>query len=258
MNSALNQLYNQRLNYRKSHVCAINAEDYKRVMPKIEILKRLAEIESSMYAVFDMHTNTYLLQSREQLQIFGFNMNEEKHIDLEMHYKRIHPNDLAFVLETDNMLHQFFGKMPFSEKKDFKLVYDFRTRNSDGFYIRHVHQSIPLEQDKNGKTWLTLVISHPVSERAVNEKSQRRLINIRTGKLHLFNEIDGENSGIVLTKREQQVITLISRGYDSFNIADKMKISINTVNNHRQNILRKTKTDNATQAVLYCKRIGII
>ena len=84
------------------------------------------------------------------------------------------------------------------------------------------------------------------------------MINIKTGELHLFNNVDGESSGMVLTKREKEVLLLISRGYDSYNIADKMQNSINTVNNHRQNILRKTKTENATQAVLYAKRIGII
>jgi DNA-binding CsgD family transcriptional regulator len=222
------------------------------------MIKRLAEIEHSIYAVFDMHKHNYLLQSKEQLEIFGFEKQPGKTINLEMHYERIHPDDLAFVLETDNMQFQFFSNMPFEEKKEYKLVYDFRTRNTDGFYVRHVHQSIPLEQDRNGRTWLTLVISHPVSERAKNEKPQRRLINIKTGELHLFTKIDENNSGVVLTKREKEILVLISRGYDSYNIADKLKISIHTVNNHRQSILRKTRTENATQAVLYCRRLGII
>ncbi len=258
MEKGLIQLYTQRLNNQKSHKCAITEEDYERIMPKIKMIQRLAEIERSIYAVFDLNKNKYLLQSKEQLEIFGFDKQEGQDISIEMHYERIHPDDLKFVLETDNMHYNFFLNMPYGEKKNYKLVYDFRTRNTDGFYIRHIHQSIPLEQDKNGRIWLTLVISHPVSERIPKEKPQRRLINIKTGELHLFNEIDGENSRLILTKREQEVLCLISRGYDSYNIADKMKISINTVNNHRQNILRKTKTENATQAVLYSKRIGII
>lgn len=258
MNKGLNQLYSQRINNQKSHKCAITNEDYERIKPKIEMIKRLAEIESSIYAVFDMHKHNYLLQSKEQLEIFGFDKHQGQTIDFEMHYERIHPDDLAFVLESDNMLYHFFSNMPFHEKKDYKMVYDFRTRNTDGFYVRHIHQSIPLEPDRNGRTWLTLVISHAISERASNEKPQRRLINIKTGKLHLFNEVDREDSGIALTKREKEVLQLISRGYDSYNIADKLTISVNTVNNHRQSILKKTKTENATQAVLYSKRIGII
>lgn len=258
MHNKLNHLYTQRLNHQKSHQLAITEEDYESIRPKIEMIERLAEIESSIYAVFDLHKNSYLLQSKEQMELFGIAGHEDQSIDFELHYKRIHPDDLAFVLETDNLQHRFFSTLPFHEKKNYKLVYDFRTQNADGIYVRHMHQSIPLEQDQKGKTWLTLVISHPMSERAPNEKPQRRMINIKTGELHLFNNVDGESSGMVLTKREKEVLLLISRGYDSYNIADKMQISINTVNNHRQNILRKTKTENATQAVLYAKRIGII
>ncbi|MGF7141349.1 response regulator transcription factor [Roseimarinus sediminis] len=258
MNKNLNQLQKERLINIETHICSVSDIDYQRIQPKIEMIERLAEIESSIYAVFDLHKNHYLLQSREQLEIFGLDQKQDQNINFDMHYERIHPNDLAFVLETDNLHYQFLSNLPFNEKKDYKLVYDFRTRNTDGFYIRHLHQSIPLEQDKNGRTWLTLVISHPMSERLPNEKPQRRLINIKTGELHLFNKIDGKASAVILTKREKEVLILISRGYDSYNIADKMRISINTVNNHRQNILRKTRTDNATQAVLYSKRIGII
>ncbi len=258
MEKRLEKLYAIRLNNQKFHKCVVAEEDYKRIEPKIEMIKRLAEIESSIYAVFDLHKHNYLLQSKEQIEIFGFDKLEGQAISMEMHYERIHPDDLPFVLETDNMMYQFFSNMSFEEKKKYKLVYDFRTRNTDGFYLKHVHQSIPLEPDKNGRTWLNLVISHSVSGHVKNDKPQRRLINMQTGKLHLFNEVDRKKSGVVLTKREQEVLILVSRGYDSFNIAEKMKISINTVNNHRQNILRKTKTENATQSVLYCKRLGII
>lgn len=258
MNNSLDQQYSLRIKNRHSHNCEITAEDYEQIKPKIEMLKCLAEIENSIYAVFDLHKNQYLLQSKEQQEIFGVNTGDNSTIDIHTHYQRIHPDDRAFVLETDNMLIRFFSEMPFNEKKNYKLVYDFRTENTDGIYVRHVHQSIPFAPDKNGRTWLTLVITHPISERPANEKPQRRLVNIKTGKLHLFNEIDGHSSGIVLTNREREILLLISRGYDSYNIADKLKISINTVNNHRQNILRKTNADNATQAVMYCKQLGIL
>lgn len=258
MRQNIEQLYAKRKQNQSIHKCEVSNEDYRRIAPKIEMIQRLAEIESSVYAVFDMNRWNYLLQSEEQKRIFGTGKSGGTDIDIKMHYNNIHPDDLAFVLETDNLLYDYFSKLSFNEKRDFKMIYDFRTRNTEGFYVRHLHQSIVLEQDRNGKTWLTLVISHLLSERNPNEKPQRRLINYKTGKLHLFNEIDGAGSGVVLTKREKEIMVLISRGYDSFNISEKLHISINTVNNHRQNILRKTKTDNTTQAVLYAKRVGLI
>ncbi|MCP4355725.1 MAG: response regulator transcription factor, partial [Proteobacteria bacterium] len=138
-------------------------------------------------------------------------------------------------------------------------IYDFRIKNIEGFYVRYMHQCVVLDQSKNGETWLSLVISHLLSEPDENRKPQRRLINFKTGKLHLFNNNDDNlNSNIILSKREKEILILMSRGYNSINISDKLHISINTVNNHRQSILRKTKTNNTVQVVFYSKKLGLI
>lgn len=251
----LNLLISEAIQKQLLHKCAITDADYKNVMPKIATISRLAEIEHSIYAVYDMHKCNYLLLSKEQKKIFGDNGGN---IDLEAHYKSIHPDDLQFVTETDAMVYRFFTELPGDKKKEFKLVYNFRTKTAEGFYKHFMHQSIVLEQDRNGKTWLSLLISHLLSEKTGRQNLQRRLINLTTGKLHLFNEIDDARFSTSLTKREVEILDYIARGYDSVNIADKLKISTNTVYNHRQNILRKTQTENTTQAVLYCKRLGVL
>ncbi len=257
MSANIKQLNSIRLQNKHSHKCKVTEEDYLRIMPKIELLKRLSGVECSVYAVYDMHRCNYLLKSDEQKKLFGF--NDDDLDDGELHYQKIHPDDLPFVLETDNLTFQFFSELSAGDKKNYKLVYDFRTKNTEGIYKRYMHQMIIFEQDVNGKSWLTLVISHLLSERSAGEIPQRRMINMQTGKLHLFNEIDNDiNSGMLLTKRESEVLALIGRGYDSINISDKLHISINTVNNHRQNMLRKTRTENTTQALLYCQRLGVI
>ena len=138
------------------------------------------------------------------------------------------------------------------------MVYDFRVKNTEGIYRRYIHQTIIMEQNKNEKSWLSLVITDLLSERANNDKPQRRMINIKTGKLHLFTNDHESTTGILLTKRETEILSLIVLGYDSMNISDRLCISVNTVNNHRQNILRKTKTENTTQALLNAQRLGII
>jgi len=240
-------------------MCAVTEADYKRIMPKLDLLKRLSEVEQSLYAVYDMHKQNYILKSEEQKKIFGYTDEESDKDEAELHFNHIHPDDLHFVLETDNLAFTFFAGLSKKEKKDYKLVYDFRTRNTEGMYIRHLHQVIIFETDKNGKAWLNLVISDLLSERAAGIKPQRRMINIKTGKLHLFNTIDNDiSSKSVLSKRETEVLKLIACGYDSINISEKLHISVNTVNNHRQNILRKTQTENTTQAMMFCKRLGVI
>lgn len=51
---------------------------------------------------------------------------------------------------------------------------------------------------------------------------------------------------ICLTKREKQILELISNGNTSAQIADKLNISIATVNTHRQNLIKKNNVSNTT------------
>ncbi|HEY9123928.1 MAG TPA: LuxR C-terminal-related transcriptional regulator, partial [Bacteroidales bacterium] len=115
-----------------------------------------------------------------------------------------------------------------------------------------------LEQDPFGKSWLIMIITELIAQRALNVVSKRRMINIKTKKLHIFNEDDKLHADMLLTKRETEILSLIAQGLDSQRISEKLFISVNTVNNHRQKILNKTQTDNTSQAILYAKKMGII
>ncbi len=59
----------------------------------------------------------------------------------------------------------------------------------------------------------------------------------------------------VLTDRERQVLRLVAEGYTNEEIAGRLCISIFTVQNHVQNILRKLNARNRTQAgAIYFQR----
>ena len=52
-----------------------------------------------------------------------------------------------------------------------------------------------------------------------------------------------------LTSREREIIELIGLGHASKQIADTLKISTNTVNNHRASILSKLGAHSAIEAL---------
>jgi DNA-binding CsgD family transcriptional regulator len=96
--------------------------------------------------------------------------------------------------------------------------------------------------------WLVLIddlLPDKISFEGVN----RRLIHIKTGKICLFkNELE-PNKKTILSTREVEVLGLVSKGFASKEIADKLFLSVNTVNNHRQNILEKVSAIFACRAV---------
>ncbi len=52
-----------------------------------------------------------------------------------------------------------------------------------------------------------------------------------------------------ISAREAEILTMISQGKNSIEIADLLCISQHTVNTHRKNILRKLRVNNSLHAI---------
>jgi len=60
-----------------------------------------------------------------------------------------------------------------------------------------------------------------------------------------------------LSKREKEILKLISDGKASKEIADDLYISVHTVNTHRQNILEKLNVKNSHEAIKIIQNYGL-
>jgi len=66
-----------------------------------------------------------------------------------------------------------------------------------------------------------------------------------------------EELEVPLTPRETQVLRLVSLGLSNQEIADPLAISIETVKEHVQNLLRKLSVGDRTQAAVWAIRHGV-
>jgi DNA-binding NarL/FixJ family response regulator len=64
------------------------------------------------------------------------------------------------------------------------------------------------------------------------------------------------DANVPLTPRELQTLRLIAMGLSNREIADTMGISVETVKEHVQNMLRKTSLHDRTQAAVWALRNG--
>lgn len=65
------------------------------------------------------------------------------------------------------------------------------------------------------------------------------------------------NADVPLTPRETQVLRLIAMGLSNKEIGDSLEISIETVKEHVQNLLRKIALEDRTQAAVWAIRHGL-
>lgn len=80
--------------------------------------------------------------------------------------------------------------------------------------------------------------------------------NTRTGSEQSMEHATG--NGNVLSPREKEVLSLISRGLSSKDIAKALGISVYTVSRHRQNIIEAMKVRNSTEACKMASLLGIL
>jgi DNA-binding NarL/FixJ family response regulator len=64
--------------------------------------------------------------------------------------------------------------------------------------------------------------------------------------------------GRLLSSRELEILHLIAMGFDSEIIAEKLFLSVNTVNTHRRNILKKTGASHTLDLIIKMQEQGVI
>lgn len=67
-----------------------------------------------------------------------------------------------------------------------------------------------------------------------------------------------ENSGPVITRREQEVLLLIAEGLTNKEIADKLFVSQSTIDSHRKNLLSKFEVLNTAALVAQAAKAGLV
>ena len=60
----------------------------------------------------------------------------------------------------------------------------------------------------------------------------------------------------ILTAREQEVVSLVARGYGNGDIARLMDISVLTVRTHRQRLMDKLELHNAAEITAHAVKMG--
>jgi DNA-binding NarL/FixJ family response regulator len=78
---------------------------------------------------------------------------------------------------------------------------------------------------------------------------------------YIHREFAGKSSAslkVDITRREKEIIELISSGLSNKQIADKINLSISTVDAHRYNILKKLDVRNTAEMIMKALRLKII
>lgn len=100
--------------------------------------------------------------------------------------------------------------------------------------------------------WLALKLSRPKIETVVVEKE----VYVTRNENFILNA--SLISELELSKRELEILGLMSQGHSNDEIAAKLFISLSTVKTHNQNLFLKLDVKRRTQAIEKAKRLNLI
>lgn len=213
----------------------------------IEKALLIEDIQGSCVTIFDFENDFHPFISKSFEKIFGWEFETDE--DLKKGYmdKEVHPEDLAHLIEMGQYFMQFFASLDSLQNVfDYKYISEYRMKNKQGDYIWIIEKHNVLELGgKKGIKYVLSILDHSL-DNGVQKICSGQLLNSKTGDVSVF-PLQTQNYD--LSRREREILKEISLGLPSKLISDKLNISINTVNTHRQKIISKMDVGNTTEAV---------
>ncbi|HYX07041.1 MAG TPA: helix-turn-helix transcriptional regulator [Bacteroidales bacterium] len=228
--------------------------DYSLLDKHIEFLDKLNVVENSSISIFDLFRQKHIYLSSHFEQLFKYNITEAHQEGNAYFNSKVHPDDFLAATKIGNYFLRLGFSLPPEQRKEFKLINEYRIRDGTGKYIRVIEQFQALELDKHGNIWLALCIMDLSPNQDITLPLKNNMYNFKTGESFHFPHDQKEGN---LSVREKEILGLISEGMASKEIADSLFISTHTVNTHRQKILKKLNVKNSAEAVQYARRYGL-
>lgn len=133
-----------------------------------------------------------------------------------------------------------------NENRDEIILKTLEIPNVDGYYFKNCRKIDIITSltviANNGKSF-----DHRVIECLYANLSNQKLISNRSD--HPIKK---------LSKRETEIVKNVAEGQTAKEIANKMNISIHTVNTYKKNILKKLEVNNSSELVMYAIKNKLI
>lgn len=150
----------------------------------------------------------------------------------------------------------FIKELSINDKTNFSASCLLRFYGNDvNERVEMLHTTRYLSCSANGSVLFGLCtyIPYPIS----HSRQTGIIVNLLTGET-VGRDIYETSDRKILSRRQLEILSLIAKGVPSKQIADRLNISINTVNRHRQDILATLKVANTAAAVEIALRMNLI
>ena len=212
--------------------------------------------------------NLFLYVSESFAEIVGYDAPKILNGGLDWWFSLVHPDDIQQML-SEIFQHCFLR--PVSKRLNKPFLLEFRFKKSDGSWIWLREIKCVVSLTGTGFNEMILGRFEDITEIKKAEENQFRQLMKEQGNTNpllkaalpvVLSKLEGNvkhlpvskqtvqpKGTIMPTRREKEILYLIGEGYSTKQIAEKLFISINTVETHRRHLLAKIQVKNSMELI---------
>lgn len=216
-------------------------------------------MQGTALAVLDINTMKYPLILGDVQKVCGWSTEHFYEVGVQGYVELYPEEDQAGLIHISREIGNYSAQISPENMNQLRVIYDYRMKGNDGKIRRICQESMALSVDETGK--ITYFVAF-VSEITNVKRDGKQHLFLSGGKQSKLFEIDSKTNECTslesLSQRELEIAQLMGQGYLSKEISDKLFIANNTVNTHRQNMLRKTNFYDANELINFLRIYRII
>lgn len=228
---------------------------------KIIELDTFLPYSSTFFCITNTQNLSFEYISKNMTPCLGIKDSIMKEKGMRYFWSRVHPDDLEHWLIALAELMKFtINEITVEDRNRMNYTWNYRFKNAKDEYVNIIQNTSPLEFDKDNKPIIGLAhytVLDPkiklqvcASAKMLNEKNEY--------ETKYFNNFSQKLLTNGITNRERDIVRLLVLNYSSKTIGEKLKISSNTVDTHRRNILAKLKISSTGELVGMLKTNNIL
>lgn len=233
----------------------VNQETIRRHISKIKELSAYLPKTQSYFMIQDTVNQTVGHVCDNFKLILGYEKNELLNNGLPFHFSNYHPEDVENWQRILNELMVFtMTNIPKEQRHECVYTWTYRIKTKKGIFLNIQESLTPIYFDTSGKPLVGFSQSTVID----NVKKQPQIgvckkLNSNAEYETLYYKNYSKSILLdKLSKRELDIVRLLSQSLSTKEISSRLNISNNTTSTHRKNILSKLDFTSTSEIIKYC------
>lgn len=229
---------------------------------KLMELDRFIPHSSTFFCITNTVSRSFEYVSKNFTFCTGLDIQQMCEEGMTFWWSRMHPDEMENWLKSLNdLMHFTMSEIPTEDRRRMTYTWNYRIRDVHGTYKNVIQHTTPMYFDAEGKPIVGLAHYSVINayDNIPIQATAKKLNDSGEYETLFYQSYGGQKLlADSISFRERDILRLLSLGYSSEEIAQKLNISSNTVKTHRKNILDKTSARNTIELVSMCIRQGLI